>query len=414
MDNFFDEIDRLNLEKSELCMFGRFCRSFLEMAPVITEKLFPYFEKSIESESFKGNVIALYTENHEREKQQILIKIKERSSCSNTLAFYNPQLTQVNKKLSVKTFHELLAHLESEVVEYPGMLGIFDNSYKNIHGREDKNYIRENYINYYIGSLLYGEYASRKAKVSVLENKYSKNVLMQYEQIGIDIKKEDNQFLKYNLLSLNDSIRIVNDKDSQTITDERIDKYFWIDIPRKLLFSIEELLEKKYISDISFRIDFVSEYIPAMEEMEFGSLLNLDVSKLPDLSKFYTAENYENNLWVRHDKVKEQITFEELLEDFEIIDENIVTQVVHLEYCRNGDEYFISHLDHEFIVYTIDEYQERQSNPEVKGHKKVKTFKIDNSKIPFNYKKNGEFFLFQVLDAYLKNTELVEEYFDKI
>ena len=88
--------------------------------------------------------------------------------------------------------------------------------------------------------------------------------------------------------------------------------------------------------------------------------------------------------------------------------------MVHIEYFLESDEFIINHLDHEFIVYNLDEYQKRQSNPEIKGHKKVKTFKIDNSKIPFKFKKGNEYFLFQVLDAYFKNTDLVSEYFEKI
>ncbi|WP_215901951.1 hypothetical protein, partial [Acinetobacter seifertii] len=56
-------------------------------------------------------------------------------------------------------------------------------------------------------------------------------------------------------------------------------------------------------------------------------------------------------------------------------------------------------------------YQERLSDANIKGHRKVKTFKIDNSMIPFNIKINGELFLVQVLDSYFKNYDLIHEYF---
>lgn len=64
------------------------------------------------------------------------------------------------------------------------------------------------------------------------------------------------------------------------------------------------------------------------------------------------------------------MTFEELMEDFEVAGDDVVTQVIHLEYSSKGDDFFITHLDHEFIVYTLDSYQERLSNANIKGHRK--------------------------------------------
>jgi hypothetical protein len=414
MNNLFEEINGLTLERSELCMFGKFCRAFLEKDPVITQKLIPHIENSIDCQSFQSNVIRIYTENHENERKRILREIEERYSHPSVMAFYAPQLALVNRKLAVKTLQDLLRHIEDNLNEYPGTLEILNNFYRHIHGGEDPEYIRGNYANYYIGSLLYSAFESSMRRMEVFDLKYSSIVLDEYAKIDIDLKKEDTQFLKYSLLSLNGNIHINNDKDSRTIRDDRIDKYFWIDIPRKLLFSIEDLISKKLISKISFRIDYVSDCIPIMEEMEFGSPLRLKISTLPELSKFYSSENYENNLWVRHDTGKFSLTFEELVEDFEIAGNDIVTQVVHLEYLSRNDEFIITHLDHEFIAYTIEEYQKRLSSQETKGHRKIKTFKIDNSMIPFNFKSGGEYFLIQVLDSYFKNTDLISEYFGKI
>lgn len=414
MNKLFEKIDSLALDKSESCMLGRFCRAFLEKKPVITEELFPYIKNSLECKIFQSKVLQVYTEKHEIERKSILDKIEDKALHPSTITFYAPQLDAINRKLEVKTFLELLNLIESEVNKYPGILEILNSSYKSIHGSESTDYIHDYYKYYYLGSLLYENFCSVKSRSEVLNLKYSSVIFDEYQEIDINLKEIDEQYSKYNLLTLNKNISIINDKDSQTIRDSRINKYFWIDIPRKLLFSIEELIEKKFISKISFRIDYVSEYIPAMEEMEFGSSLKLNISTLPELSKFYSIGNYENSLWVRHDKEKESLTFEELLEDFETVDEDIVTQVIHIEYFSENNNYFISHLDHEFIIYSLNEYQDRESNSEVKGHKKIKTFKIDNSKIPFEFKKDNEYFLFQVLDSYLKNTSLVSEYFEKI
>lgn len=88
------------------------------------------------------------------------------------------------------------------------------------------------------------------------------------------------------------------------------------------------------ITEIAFRVDYVSDYVPSMEEKEFGSPMKLNILSLPELSKFYSTDNYNNNLWIQHDQIKQSLTFEELMEDFEVADDNVVTQVIHLEYTR--------------------------------------------------------------------------------
>ncbi|MBN0423163.1 hypothetical protein JTM55_34415, partial [Pseudomonas aeruginosa] len=120
---------------------------------------------------------------------------------------------------------------------------------------------------------------------------YTDVVRSEYEKLGIDIEKEDLQFSKYKLISLSDNIQIFNDKDSQTIQDSRLDKYFWIKVPRGLLASIESLIEQRMIAEIAFRVDYVSDHVPSMEEKEFGSPMKLSISSLPELSKFYSTDN---------------------------------------------------------------------------------------------------------------------------
>jgi hypothetical protein len=96
----------------------------------------------------------LYTENHENERQQILHEMKDRASHPDAIHFYAPQLDEVNRKLEVKTFLGLLDSIENRLNKYSGLLEIFNNSYKNIHGSEDSDYIRDNYKYYYMGSLV--------------------------------------------------------------------------------------------------------------------------------------------------------------------------------------------------------------------------------------------------------------------
>jgi hypothetical protein len=137
MNNFFDEISSLTLEKSKLCMLGRFCRAFLEKDPIITQKIIPHIEKSVGCQVFYSKVMRIYTENNENEKKRILREIEERSSNPSTIAFYAPQLELVDKKLTIRTYQDLLEHIENNINEFPGTLEILNNSFRNIHGNDD-------------------------------------------------------------------------------------------------------------------------------------------------------------------------------------------------------------------------------------------------------------------------------------
>ncbi|MEZ8230265.1 hypothetical protein AB6C58_15985 [Vibrio splendidus] len=414
MDALFKKLDSLDLTKSELCMSGRLTSAFLERSPFITDELLPSIKKSCDSDAFRSKVMKLYTRKYESKKKSYSNKVQDLGESEGAIRFYKPMIDRVEEKLQITTFNDLLNSIEKEYSEFSGISEAYNNEYKFIHGKEDPIYIADNYHLLVLCELTYDNFKSIKSRSEMLNMQYSSHLYDEYKNIDIDLNETDNQFSKYKLLSLNDNIEIHNVKDSRTIRDRRIDKYFWIPLPKKLLSSIESLMDKNLLSDISFRIDYISECIPMMEEKEYGSILRIDVSDLPEVSKFYTIDNYDNNLWVRHDIEKQSLTFEEMMEDFEVVNQDVVTQVIHLEYFVLGGKYFIKHLDHEFILYTLDEYSERLSNPDKKGYKKIKSFKIDNAKIPFGFKKDEEYFLYQVLDAYLENKELISEYFSKI
>ncbi|EEW5296519.1 hypothetical protein D8K19_005218, partial [Escherichia coli] len=175
----------------------------------------------------------------------------------------------------------------------------------------------------------------------------------------------------------------------------RIGAHFWIPVPRKLLTTLQALIDLELITNISFRIDNITDYIPFFEDMEVGSPLKLNVADLPSLSKFYSIDNYANSFWVHHDSRERSITFEELRDDFQMVNDDVITQVIHLEYFNLNNAFYIQHLDHELISYTLEQYEKKLSDSKIKGYKKTKSFKIDNAKIPFMFKNNNEFLLFQ-------------------
>lgn len=154
-----------------------------------------------------------------------------------------------------------------------------------------------------------------------------------------------------------------------------------------------------------------------LEALEKGRIFSWDFEKLPDVTRLYSAE-YEDCLWIKVEG--SDITFEELCKDFHEDGEFVVTQMIHLQHVGNT----ITHLDHEYIFYDLENYDERIYNVGVKGEgrKRVKTFKIDRSTIPMDYqckmyKDDKEVlvpFIFFVLNNYFEHKELLEEYFHDI
>ena len=123
------------------------------------------------------------------------------------------------------------------------------------------------------------------------------------------------------------------------------------------------------------------------------------------------------------------MTFEELCRNEENYNDSIITQVVHLQYKKDNENTTITHIDHEFIFYTPEEYALRKGNASIKGTnlKRLKSFKIDNAKIPIDYICDRDIniynsekpetrhervpFLVFVLKSYFKHKELIDEYF---
>ena len=234
----------------------------------------------------------------------------------------------------------------------------------------------------------------------------------------IDIYSPANYIDKYNLLKFSNFLDLyVSYKEGSHIADYEKQKYFHNNyIPTIIFEVIKDLIAKKYIKDISFLITYISDYCICLEEKEFGRIFDYNITELPHLSCFYDINSNEDKLIVKKDIEGEKIslTFETLRNNFITQDEQIVTNLIHLEIKTVNNEEFITHLDHEFIFYTLNEYEKKIDQYSNKGSKKLKTFKIDNSMIPLTYKYKGTPILIYFLMEFLNNQELILEYFSKI
>lgn len=239
------------------------------------------------------------------------------------------------------------------------------------------------------------------------------------------------QFQKYGLLPV-DETRELLPLDPPRIYDLEKDMTLLLtSIPKELAERFQKLLENGQIQDLALRASgeiFPGRYedIPLMEEVERGRVFSL--ANLPcGITRLY-SQSYEDALWITIDT--ENITFEELCDDFQISGDNIITQVVHLQYRREPSGVYITHLDQEFIFYTMDEFDTRRRDATQKGSAcpRVKSFKIDNSRIPFDLdyevqwkNSSGDLlpparvpFLCYVLDCYFQHKDLLREYFQNL
>lgn len=244
---------------------------------------------------------------------------------------------------------------------------------------------------------------------------------------------KSSQFQKYGLLPI-DKQRELLCLDPPRLYDKEKNKTIFLkNIPLVLANKLSELVNAKKIRELAVRgsdsniFDGRVVFESIMEEIERGKIFTLSELGKPEVTKLY-SKNYEDCLWVVIDS--ENITFEELCQDFKVYEEKIVTQVIHLQYTQSDKDTFINHLDHEYIFYTIDEFGRRCQNPEQKGNAstRMKSFKIDNSNISFDlyYKVtrkdiHGNIcapkdvpFLYYVLDCYFQHKDLLYEYFHSV
>jgi hypothetical protein len=414
LDALFAQISEQDAVRTEHREISPFTFSLLKKTPLIVDKIFPQLEDLLTSQDFKREFLDKFRKKSELKRNRLIAQARNCELSGADPRFYTLQLPLEDRRMSIDSMASYLAYLNDPSVGHEGIIDILVSRYKYINGDNGGgNYVRGNYHLYDIGSFLYDEFIQIENLFSKFDNATASELASLYRDHGIDLSLVDRQFDKYKLLSINNNIRINNYHDSQNLVDDRIKRYLWIDVPRELLSALESTIRDGLIKDISFNITGITDSVPALEELEIGSVFDFEALKLPLISKLYDSDNFENGLWITVGK-DQSITFEELCADFLISNGKVITQAVHLEFSVEDDVYFINHLDHEYFIYSEEEYERRRREPDARGFAKWKSFKIDNTRIPLNFIFNGRYFLFIVLDAYFKNKGLLKEYFEAV
>lgn len=385
----------------------------------------PKWEVSRDVKYINGVVLGKY-----REKDPETIKVLDSVISSEMLqkeVFIHLQNTikEYEQRDELDILQQKKYNAEKEEYEFLKTNGIDD--WINRYCNWIKNEMRD-FSNNKIKALLYIYYSYDNYKrennspyntdISVIKNIYD------------GLFEKQSQFEKYGLLPI-DSVRELLELEPPRIYDKEIDKTFFIkNIPLHFLEQLSLLKNLGYVKDIALRVKNENPYEGKLfcsylaEALERGKYFSLSRLGEYSITKLY-SEKYEDCLWITIDS--RNITFEELCQDFTIYENVVVTQVVHLEYQCKAQDAYITHLDHEYIFYTLEEYERRMKDNLQKGSglTRLKSFKIDHSCIPFNYKvevkrkdENGEELLIEyvqilsyILEIYFKHKDLLKEYF---
>ncbi|HFC5892720.1 hypothetical protein [Neisseria lactamica] len=369
-----------------------------------------------------SNSFAIFSEilleYHNYKKFCEISNIKETHKVSLDSMFYRLQIDSLQK--------QIYSHIDELISYYRGV-------YKTLSVSTGlfKDYSESDYLESSLIILLFDLLSNYKN----VRNKFSFNLknntfINFYKNKGIDLLKEDKQYEKYGLLSISlDNFEFCTNQPFQ-LKDKRIDStlYFNDLIPNNTSMNknnhlslkdyLWESLQMKKISQLSLLPEFND--VPSdgltlcLENFEKGNSFKINGLNKENIAKLFQEREYSNQLWAYMDG-ESDITFEEFNEeetkDYLDICGFYVTNVVHLKYFKDGDDYFIEHLDHEYVFYSPDEYKKRKLNHLQKGNakKRIKTFKIDNSKIPLTSESGLEFLEF-ILKECLKHTDLIEEF----
>ena len=412
---------------SSVGRFSPLAERFLGNDDVLFNVILPEFNELIKDDSFINEVISF---ERDRIKKSIAVLENELSKnpCDTISLFKLEKDENSLKQLSINSMR-----IESDNIYHEVICGVLLND--KLHERQTV----ENYFYVYLLKIMFDRYSneiSLKSKYSSVDYKLN-NIYQYYKELDFDLYKEDKQFRKYNLFSLNESCEVFVGLPSR-VYDKVNNLQFVVNLPEHIIRLFEDLRSNGMIRDLAFNVQSnpiieserrifillgnVSPVLPIKlkgleRKQSYG--VSCDVVKFPGeqlktrlpspaIYRYY-SDSSQDSIWVF---VKENsIVFEEILQNQEVLEDCVVTQLIHLEYYCENNDFFISHIDHEYVFYTYDEFDARELNSDQKGsaRKRIKTFKIDGSKVPFLLS-DDVFFLITILDAFLINTDLLIDF----
>jgi len=225
--------------------------------------------------------------------------------------------------------------------------------------------------------------------------------------------KTESQWSKYKLIELNEHRYIA----PMAIVDTKYNISFFPHlIPSNVLEFIKDYHQKfqfklSLYPNCSTLFNFNFDYFLALEDVQYGIAPSIErlKRKLSDYQIKFIDISLQDSFWVWNKGT--DLYLEEIVNDFNIYQESIVTRMIHIEFFHVENILYIKHIDFEYIFYSDDEFVKRENNINQKGQKymRQKVFKIDNAKIPLD-----DIFLYYISYNTFANTDLVNEAFEAL
>lgn len=379
-----------------------------------------------------GPVLGKYRENDQQLYDIITEEYSNQELCDVILSCVEYSIQQLESKELVDCMDELRYIrllrdkdlLEQELIDEwieQSFLNSLDMT-GEIHHVRGLCYVYYGYQNYY-------------NTITSIYNQDITNIMEIYR----DTLGKESQLSKYKLIEIDSQCELMSINPPR-LYDAKVDKTIYLaNVSEELLDIFINLKKQNLYQRLSVRgsnltskiFDGRNTGMILQEALQYGKLFSLNNINSVPVTKLY-SKSFEDNLWVQVDS--SNITFEELYKKQQKYDKSIITQVVHLEYSKYNSEVVITHIDHEFIFYSANEYELRKKAYQTKGtdQPRLKSFKIDGAKIPFSllvdrtisvpnesgsaFKREQEKvpFIIYVLKSYFKHTDLIDEYFTNL
>ncbi|WDV27844.1 hypothetical protein [Aeromonas caviae] len=336
---------------------------------------------------------------------------------SGLLLWHRNEICSLHDTLKIKSLGEYISKNKDDAFKTYYHIGVNSITFMIIYAKSlAYDYLIENAIYYEISRVLLNKY---KRDFERDNFDYSSLMVSQDIKLKLSTLYGKSPLCKYDLFKIDENVHTIVDAEIPYIADINHPRtYLTINFGQKRIIPlIIKLINDCYAKSVSFKIESVINETLALEDIKYGQRFSLKLDDLPNGSVFYDVNKPDDNFWafVKKEKDKYSITFEETLEDtFYDKDVNVITNLVHLEVTSKNNVDVISHIDHEYIVYELDTYLKRLNDSSVKGEHKIKTFKIDKSSIPLNYKYENCNVLYLFVHEVMSNKKIVKEYFENL
>lgn len=303
---------------------------FVKRDPRLVITIFKAISERLDSPEFKYQVPALYRSCLERQARDMRHNFPGENRSSGTM----DNLKKLDERISSASWEKFSEYCANFFVAYSSL--------------PRDNYFRNNYLLFSIADLLFEHLLHHDGSRFIVPR--DSLLASEYANAKINLFESDAQFNAYGLLTVIDEIEFSEIKPLEPF-DKRVNKHLTLDADDPTVLELIALRKAGNIGTLSFRPRFniglrsdIS-LSPSLEALERGTLFDLSKLNKPEVTKLYSA-NYDT-LWVKASDG--DLTFEELVQDFVIEGDYIVTQVVHLKHSKKNGVDLISHIDHEYI-----------------------------------------------------------------